>query len=65
MDLGAGQLLGLPSTKDSSISAVAEVEQFFDKINPFEELAEQKAAGKISEALTQLVGFGSACRYNS
>ena len=34
MDLGAGQLLGLPSTKDSSISAVAEVEQFFDKLNP-------------------------------
>ena len=59
MDLGAGQLLGLPSTKDSSISAVAEVELFFDKINPFEELAEQRAAGKISEALTQLVGFGT------
>ena len=59
MDLGAGQLIGLPSTKDSSVSAVAEVEQFFDKINPFEELAEQRAAGKISEAITQLVGFGT------
>ena len=59
MDLGAGQLIGLPSTKDSTVSAVAEVEQFFDKINPFEELAEERAAGKISEALTQLVGFGT------
>ena len=60
MDLGAGQLLGLPSTKDSSISAVAEVEKFFDTINPFEEFADQRAAGKISEALTQLIGFGTA-----
>jgi hypothetical protein len=59
MDLGAGQLIGLPSTKDSSISAVAEVEQFFDKLNPFEELAEERAAGKISQALTQLIGFGT------
>ncbi len=58
MDLGAGQLIGVPSTRDSTISAVAEVEQFFDKINPFEELADQRAAGKISEALTQVIGFG-------
>ena len=60
MDLGAGQLLNLPSTKGSTVSAAAEVEQFFDEINPFEEVAEQRAAGKISEALTQLVGFGTA-----
>ena len=60
MDLGAGQLIGVPSTKDSTISAVAEVEKFFDTINPFEEFADQRAAGKISEALTQLIGFGTA-----
>jgi hypothetical protein len=29
----------------------ASVEQFFDKINPFEEIAEQKAIGKITQAL--------------
>ena len=32
----------------------AEVEQFFDTINPFEEIAEQKAAGKILQALVQV-----------
>ena len=32
----------------------AEVEQFFDKINPFEEIAEQKAAGRIVEGLIQI-----------
>jgi hypothetical protein len=32
----------------------AEVEKFFDKINPFEEIAEQKALGKITQALTQI-----------
>ena len=36
-----------------------EVEQFFDKINPFEEVAQQKAAGKITEALTQVVSVGT------
>ena len=51
-DLGGGKLFGVPSTKDSAFSAAAEVEQFFDKLNPFEELAEERAAGKISEALT-------------
>ena len=30
------------------------VEQAFDKINPFEEVAEQKAAGKILQALVQI-----------
>lgn len=37
-----------------------EVEKFFDRINPFEEVAEQKAAGKITEALTQVVSLGTA-----
>jgi len=31
-----------------------EVEQFFDKINPFEEVAQQKASGKILEAIVSL-----------
>ena len=56
-DLGGGELFGVP--KSDSISYAAEVEQFFDKLNPFEELAEQRAAGKISEAITQIYGFGT------
>jgi len=35
-------------------NAAASVEQFFDKINPFEKVAEQKAAGKLTQALTQI-----------
>ena len=60
MDLGGGALLNLPSTKGSNVSVAAEVEQFFDKINPFEEVAEERAVGKFTEALTQLVTFGGA-----
>ena len=41
-------------------NTAASVEQFFDKINPFEEIAEQKAAGKITQALTQVVSLGTA-----
>ena len=37
-----------------SENAAAQVEQFFDKINVFEEIADQKAAGKITEALIQI-----------
>ena len=58
MDLGAGALLNMPSTKGSGVSVAAEVEEFFDKINPFEEAAEARAAGKISQALTQIVTLG-------
>jgi hypothetical protein len=67
-DLGGGRLFGI-STPDAEgmtealgkqFSYAAEVEKFFDKLNPFEELADERAAGKISEALTQLVGFGTA-----
>jgi len=32
----------------------AQVEIFFDKLNPFEELAEQKGIGKLTEALTSI-----------
>ena len=35
-------------------NAAAKVEQVFDKINPFEEIAEQRAAGKITEALVSI-----------
>ena len=59
MDAGGGQLLGVPSTKGATISAVAEVEKFFDKINPFEEIAQERATGKLAEALTQIGTFGT------
>jgi len=35
-------------------NAAAKVESAFDKINPFEEIAEQKASGKILQALVQI-----------
>jgi len=35
-------------------SYATEVEQFFDKINVFEEVAQQKAAGKLLEGLVQI-----------
>ena len=41
-------------------NTAADVERFFDQINPFEEVAEQKAAGKILQALTQVVSLGTA-----
>ena len=34
--------------------AAAKVEQAFDKINIFEEVAEETAAGKITQALVQI-----------
>ena len=59
MDLGAGGLINMPSLKGADVSAAAEVEEFFDKINPFEEVAQERAAGKLSEALTQVFGLGA------
>ena len=38
----------------------AEVEEFFDKINPFEEKAEERAIGKLTEALVQIGTVGAA-----
>ena len=35
-------------------NAAARVEQVFDTINPFEEIAQEKAAGKILEAIIQI-----------
>jgi len=40
-------------------NTAVEVEKFFDQINPFEEVAQQKAAGKITEALTQVASLGA------
>ena len=37
-----------------TVNSAARVEDFFDRINPFEEVAEQKAAGKILEALVSI-----------
>ena len=37
----------------------ADVEQFFDGINPFEEIADQRLSGRITEAITQ-IGVPSA-----
>ncbi len=39
---------------DLTENAAAKVEQVFDTINPFEEIAEQRAAGKITEALISI-----------
>ena len=35
-------------------NTAADVESFFDKLNPFEEIAEQKGIGKLTEALTSI-----------
>ena len=50
VSLGAEIMDATGMTADSA----AKVEQFFDKINPLEEIAEQRAAGKILEALVQI-----------
>jgi hypothetical protein len=48
IDLGAGT------------NTAASVEQFFDKINPFEEVAEQRAIGRLTEAFVQIGVPGAA-----
>ena len=35
-------------------NSAAKVEQFFDTINPFEELAQERAIGRLTEALIQI-----------
>ena len=37
-----------------TVNAAAKVEQVFDTINPFEEIAEQRASGKILEAIVSI-----------
>src|SRR6056300_40221 len=58
-DAGGGKLFGVPDVSETDLSYAAAVEQFFDKINPFEELAQERATGKISEALTQIGTLGT------
>src|SRR5210317_2245847 len=41
-------------------NTAADVERFFDKLNPFEEIAEQKGIGKLTEALTSIGIPGTA-----
>ena len=48
IDLGAGT------------DVAADVEKFFDKINPFEEIADDRAIGKLTEALIQIGVPGAA-----
>jgi hypothetical protein len=40
-------------------NTAASVEQFFDKLNPFEEIANQRLSGRLTEALVQ-IGVPSA-----
>ena len=54
----AAELFDLGADTDTAAS----VEEFFDKLNPFEEVAEERAIGKLTEAFTQIgipggVGF--------
>jgi hypothetical protein len=53
----AAELIDLGLDTDTA----ADVEKFFDKINPFEEIAEDRAIGKLTEAITQIAipgGYG-------
>jgi len=49
VSLGA-ELVDLGADSDTA----ADVEQFFDKINPFEEIAEENTIGKLTEAIMQI-----------
>lgn len=46
----AAELIDLGADTDTA----ADVEQFFDKLNPFEEYAQRSAVGKLTEAFTQI-----------
>ena len=57
----AAELIDLGLDTDTAV----DVEKFFDKINPFEEVAEERAIGKLTEAITSIavpgaVGFKAA-----
>lgn len=41
-------------------NTAASVEQFFDDLNPFEEIAEQRAVGRLTEAFVQIAVPGGA-----
>ncbi len=55
VSLGA-ELIDLGVDTDTAAS----VEQFFDDLNPFEEIAEQRAIGKLTEAFVQIAVPGGA-----
>ena len=55
VSLGA-ELLDLGATENSA----AQVEAFFDKLNPLEEIAEERAIGRLTEALVQIGSVGTA-----
>jgi len=70
---GAGLVSGVLKVPEGIVSLAAElidlgadtktaieVEKFFDKLNPFEEVAQQHAAGKITEALVSIGVPGAA-----
>ena len=70
---GAGLVSGVLKVPEGIVSLAAElidlgadtktaieVEKFFDKLNPFEEVAQQHAAGKITEALVSIGIPGAA-----
>ena len=52
----AAELIDLGADTETAIG----VERFFDKLNPFEEVAEQHAVGKITEALVSIGVPGAA-----
>jgi len=71
--MGAGIASGLIKVPEGVVSLAAElidlgadtdlaadVEMFFDKINPFEEVAEERAVGKLTEALVSIGIPGTA-----
>ena len=78
--IGAGLVSGLIKTVEGVVSLGAElvdlgadsnvagdVEKFFDKINPFEEIADDRVVGKLTEALVSIgipgaVGFKTATK---
>ena len=52
----AAELIDLGADSNTAAS----VEQFFDKINPFEEVADDRAIGKLTEVLTSIGIPGAA-----
>lgn len=59
----AAELIDLGLDTDTAV----EVEKFFDKLNPFEEVARGRAIGRLTEAITQVaipgaVGFKTATK---
>ena len=52
----AAELIDLGADTNTAV----EVEKFFDKINPFEEIAEERAIGKITETLLSIGVPGGA-----